>query len=96
MRLTTRGRLVLVVLFTVLVLSVMALRGGLAVASLQRGAPEPVRVIQVQPGDTLYAIAGSLAKPGEVRDMVHRIQQLNSLPDDGSLEVGMQLAVPRD
>ena len=46
------------------------------------------------PGDTLYGIAAELAEPGEIRAMVHRIQELNSLPG-GQISEGQKLAVPR-
>lgn len=92
-RLTRRGRAVLVLGFLALALSLMIPLGGWATASLSGGSPEPVRVLVVQPGDTLYGIAGDLAEPGEVRSMVHRIQQLNSLPG-GAIAEGQQLAVP--
>jgi hypothetical protein len=93
-RLTRRGRLVAVLAFLALALAVMTALGGWATASLSGGTPEPVRVIEVGPGDTLYGIAGDLAKPGEVRAMVHRIQELNSLPG-GQISEGQKLAVPR-
>ena len=51
-------------------------------------------IVEVQPGDTLYGIAGDLAEPGDMRAMVHRIQQLNSLPG-GQITEGQKLAVPR-
>ncbi len=92
-RLTRRGRAVLVLAFLGLALALMIPLGGWATASLSAGSPDPVRVVVVQPGDTLYGIAGDLAEPGEVRAMVHRIQQLNSLPG-GQIAVGQQLAVP--
>ena len=72
----------------------LVLSGGFAAAGREAGTPEPVRVVQVQPGDTLYGIAGELARPGHVRDMVHRIQQLNSM-SGSSLQVGDSLAVPQ-
>ena len=68
--------------------------GGWATATLTGGTPEPVRVIEVAPGDTLYDIAADLAEPGEIREMVHRIQQLNSLPG-AQITEGQKLAVPR-
>ena len=71
----------------------MLTMGGWATATLTGGNPEPVRVVEVQPGDTLYGIAGELAEPGEIRAMVHRIQELNSLPG-GQIEEGQKLAVP--
>ncbi len=92
-RLTRRGRIVVMALFLALALAVMVGLGGWATATRDAGTPEPVRVIEVQPGDTLYAIAGELAGPGEVREMVHRIRQLNALPS-GGLQAGQKLAVP--
>lgn len=94
-RLTHRGRVVVLLTFLVLAFGVMVAVSGWATASREAGTPEPVRVMVVQPGDTLYAIAGEIAGPGEVRAMVHRIQQLNSL-SGANLQVGQKLAVPVD
>ena len=93
-RLTRRGRTVLVLAFVGLALALMIPFGGWATASLTGGTPEPVRVVEVQPGDTLYSIASDLAEPGQIRTMVHRIQGLNSLPG-GQIVEGQKLAVPR-
>ena len=93
-RLTRRGRLVLVFAFLALAVALMIPLAGWATASLTGGTPEPVRVIEVAPGDTLYAIAAELAEPGQIRAMVHRIQELNSLPG-GQISEGQKLAVPR-
>ncbi len=93
-KLTRRGRAVAVLVFVGFALAVMTALGGWATATLSGGTPEPVRVIEVGPGDTLYGIAGDLAEPGEVRAMVHRIQELNSLPG-GQIVEGQKLAVPR-
>jgi hypothetical protein len=93
-RLTRRGRLVVVLGFLALALALMIPMSGWATATLTGGSPEPVRIVEVQPGDTLYGIAGDLAKPGHIREMIHRIQQLNSLPG-GQITEGQKLAVPR-
>jgi len=93
-RLTRRGRLVLVFAFLSLAVALMIPMAGFATASLTGGKPEPVRVVEVGPGDTLYAIAAELAEPGEIREMVHRIQELNSLPG-AQIDEGQKLAVPR-
>ena len=93
-KLTRRGRTVVVLVFVAFALAVMTAMGGWATATLSGGTPEPVRVIEVGPGDTLYGIAGDLAEPGEVRTMVNRIQELNSLPG-GQIIEGQRLAVPR-
>ena len=92
-RLTQRGRVVLVLTFLLAALVVSVALGGWATATREAGTPEPVRVVEVQPGDTLYGIAGRLAEPGEVREMVLHIQQLNSL-SGGGLQVGQKLAIP--
>jgi hypothetical protein len=92
-RLTRRGRIVFLMTFLFVAFAVMVAVGGWATASRDSGTPEQVRIIEVQPGDTLYNIAGSLAAPGDVRAMVHRIQQLNSLPS-GGLQAGQKLAIP--
>ena len=93
-RLTRRGRLVAVLTFLGLALAAMTVLGGWATATGDSGVTEPVRVVEVAPGDTLYGIAGEIAEPGEVRAMVHRIQELNSLPGAQIVE-GQKLAVPR-
>jgi len=93
-RMTRRGRMIAVLVFLAVVMGVMTALGGWATATLSGGTPEPVRVIEVAPGDTLYDIAADLAAPGEIRTMVHRIQELNSLPG-GQINVGQKLAVPR-
>lgn len=94
-RLTRRGRVVALLVFVGLTLAVLLTLGGFsAVASLDGGTPVPVRVVTVQPGDTLYDIASDIAAPGEIRETVLKIQELNSLPS-ASLEEGQKLAVPR-
>ena len=79
-RLTRRGRTVLVLAFLAIALGLMIPFGGWATATLTGGTPDPVRVVEVQPGQTLYDIAGQVAKPGHIREMVYRIEELNSLP----------------
>ena len=78
-RLTRRGRVVIVLAFLGLALALMVPIGGWATATLTGGTPEPVRIVEVQPGDTLYGIAGDLAKPGHD-------------PRDGAPHPGAQLA----
>ena len=94
-RLTRRGRLTLTLTFLGLVLAAtVAVGGSWATASLGGGEPVQVRTVEVQPGDTLYGIASGIAEPGEVREMVYRIQELNSLPT-ATIAEGQELAVPR-
>lgn len=93
LRLTRRGRLVLVATFLAVIAVAMVALGGLAIGTRDSGTPEPVRTIEVGPGDTLYAIAGTVARPGHVREMIDRIEQLNALTGP-ELQIGQQLAVP--
>jgi hypothetical protein len=94
-RLTQRGRVVFVLAFLAAAFVVMVAFGGWATATHDAGTPEPVRVVEVQEGDTLYDIAGRVAAPGKVREMVHHIRQLNSLAG-GGLQVGQKLAIPAE
>jgi len=94
LRLTRRGRLLVSLAFLGASLVLMTAMGGWAVASLGGGTPAPVRVVEVQPGQTLYDIAGESAKPGHVREMVYRIQELNSLPT-GQIVEGQKLSIPQ-
>ena len=92
-RLTRRGRLVVTLFLTVLVLAAFLAAGGSSVATREAGDPAPIRTIEVQSGQTLWAIASEIAEPGEIRDMVYTIERLNSLPD-ATLSEGQLLAVP--
>ncbi|MCW2761804.1 MAG: Peptidoglycan-binding LysM [Marmoricola sp.] len=93
-RLTRRGRAVAVLFFLGAALALMLPMSGWATATLTGGSPEPVRIVEVAPGETLYGIAADLAEPGQIRAMVHRIQELNSLPG-AQITEGQKLAVPR-
>ncbi len=93
-RLTRRGRAVLTLLFLAVALGLMIPFGGWATATLTGGTPDPVRVVEVQPGQNLYDIAGQVAKPGHIREMVYRIEELNSLPS-ATISEGQKLAIPQ-
>jgi hypothetical protein len=94
LRLTRRGRIVVLALA---LLAVFAL--GLAIASASAagdhaGSPD-VHVVTVQPGDTLWDIAGdAAAATGEqTGEMVQRLSDLNAI-DGGVVYAGQQLRVP--
>ena len=93
LRLTRRGRLVVLGAFVLAALAVLVFAlSDAATGTAERGAPVPVRVVQVEAGDTLWDIA-SRAAPGEdPRDLIDEIEELNAL--DGSLRVGTEIAVP--
>lgn len=92
-RLTRRGRVAVVAGF-LLVLGALAIAfGPTAVGTLEAGDPEPVRIVTVHPGDTLYDIAGSVAAPGHVNEMVAHIEQLNALSSP-VIQPGQKIAIP--
>lgn len=92
LRLTRRGRAVLSAVAVLVTLG--------AVFTAQRadaegaGAATAVVTHTVVAGETLWAIASSVAAPGEdLRDVVDRIMELNGL-QDGGLRSGQQILVP--
>ncbi len=92
LRLTVRGRRV-VALLALLLVGVVSLVGGRAFADAPARALE-VQTYSVASGDTLWALATTLAKPGEdVRDVVAEIIDLNGLAS-AELTVGQRLVVP--
>jgi hypothetical protein len=94
LRLTRRGRVVLVLL-AMLLLAPMVTWGATAVAS-SPGEPTEVRVHAVQPGETLWGFAQEVARPGEdVRHAVGRLQELNEM-STGTLRVGELLLLPKE
>lgn len=93
LRLTRRGRLALTLLFLVTLTVVLTVFGATSAATGEAGRPVPTRTVVVDSGDTLWGIAAEAAAPGEVREMVHRIQELNAMSGSG-VAIGQELAVP--
>ncbi len=92
-RLTRRGRFAVLGLFLALAFVVLTLLGGQSAATREPGQPVETRTIVVHEGDTLWGIASEVAEPGEVREMIHYIEELNALSGP-SLMRGQELAVP--
>ncbi len=96
LQLTRRGRVVVFVAVTALVMLVAVFLGATSVATDSTGgAGQQTEVIMVDAGQTLWSIAADLAADGEVRDMVNQISQLNAL-DSAMLMAGQELHVPVD
>lgn len=93
LRLTRRGRLVVTMFLTVLIVGAFVVFGSTSEATREAGRAESVRIVEVEEGQTLWQIASSVAEPGETREMVYRIRELNSLPGSSLVE-GQELAVP--
>jgi hypothetical protein len=92
-RLTRRGRLVVFIGALLLVLALGVLWGAGSVATERSGTADPTLVVQVEPGDTLYAIAGRVTTDGDVAAMVEQIEDLNRL-DTAVVYAGQKLRVP--
>lgn len=92
-RLTRRGRLVVLGAALALALAVGTALGGVSMASEEVGAPEATQVVVVNEGDTLWGIASEVADDGQVREMVKEIRDLNSL-DSAVVTLGQRIHVP--
>ena len=94
LRLTARGRAVLMVLALVLV-AAWSLSGTRAAAGIAEPALE-VTPVTIAAGQTLWQVAATVTAPGEdVRDVVDRLVELNGL-DGASLQAGQQILVPSE
>jgi hypothetical protein len=93
LRLTRRGRLVVVGMFLLALFGggVLFGTGSKAGASDRAGAPHAWVV--VQPGQTLWAIAKQVAPRDDPRATIEAIRRLNSLPDTG-IQAGQRIALP--
>ena len=94
-RLTRRGRLVVLALaFAVVVACAVWLAAGSA-ATREEGGTPAVEIVTVAPGDTLWDIASDTAAVtgGDVRGVMEQIQQLNTL-DSSVVYAGQELRVP--
>jgi len=92
LRLTSRGRWVLMLMITLL-LAVVALIGTRATADGPARAVE-VESYTVQPGDTLWQLAERVGRSGaDVRDVVLELQELNGMSSAG-ITAGQELVLP--
>jgi hypothetical protein len=95
LRLTRRGRLVVLTLALLAVLAAGIVIASGSVATDEPGTPVPTRVVMVGTGDTLWDIAADAADDGDVRAMIDRIERLNAL-DTGMVSAGQKLLVPTE
>lgn len=93
-RLTRRGRAVVLVV-AVALLAVLAIAlGSATTATIDTGDLEATRTIEVEAGTTVWDLAAEANPDGDIRATVDAIVQLNSLGDVGSLQPGAEIAVP--
>ena len=91
-RLTRRGRVVVVLLGLAVLFAVGLMLSTTSVAS-ESSEGYPTRVVMVAPGDTLWDIADDVAGDESTRSMVTTIERLNGL-DGGTIQSGQRLVVP--
>jgi predicted Zn-dependent protease len=94
-RLTRRGRAVVVLALTGSLFGGAVAVAGVSFAGADRGAPGALQLrhVTVRPGDTLWAIAAKAAPGADPRAMIQRISDLNGL-SDAPLVPGQQLVLP--
>ncbi|MDF1703385.1 MAG: LysM domain-containing protein [Aeromicrobium sp.] len=93
-RLTRRGRIVLVVAALAIITALMVVFGSGTAATSDAGVVTGTRSVTVQPGETLWSIAGEANPGGDIRDTMADIVRLNSLVDGETLQMGTKLSVP--
>lgn len=94
-RLTRRGRAVLVLLLAGLLLAVFSIgQRDTQAASVvaQSGAAAPATTT-VQPGESLWSLAQRIAPENDPREVIAQIRRLNDL-ETASLQVGQHLLLP--
>jgi len=95
LRLTRRGRAVLLLTFVTLLLAAFSLgRVGTEAAPAGAKAPAPLAQTVVQQGETLWSVAQRVAPGHDPRQVIDRIADLNDLEDDG-VRAGQLLLLPR-
>lgn len=95
LRLTRRGRLVVLVgaLFAIVLLGVFV--GAGSVATRDPGTPVPTATVVVGDGESLWSISSQIAAEteGDVREVMFEIERLNAL-ESAYLYAGQRLRVP--
>lgn len=92
LRLTRRGRLLVTLLCSALVLAVAVVGARVAWADTSAAAPATTQVT-VLPGQTLWEIASTADPSADPRDAVIEVRDLNGLPDS-QVFAGQVLTVP--
>jgi nucleoid-associated protein YgaU len=93
LRLTRRGRVVLVMVAAMLLVG-LAFVAGRGSASAAPTTPPPTTSVQVRPGDTLWSLARRVAPAADPRSTVDRIAAANGLPEGARLLPGQVLRLP--
>lgn len=93
LRLTRRGRLLLVLTLAALLFAAFSLGRVGAEGSASAEPARELPTVVVQPGDTLWGLAQAAAPGRDPRPVVDQIRELNDLPG-GALTAGQLLVLP--
>lgn len=93
-RLTRRGKAVILSLAVAVIGLVAIVLGPSSTATDQVGAPQETTTVRVLPGHTLWEIAAEANPDGDIRATVDDIIELNALPNASALQLGTEIAVP--
>jgi nucleoid-associated protein YgaU len=91
-RLTARGRVAVAMVW--LVLAVFAAAPFLRLGDQQVERPAVTTTVVVQPGDTLWALAGEVDAAADPRTVIGTIIELNGLRSAADIRPGDRLVVP--
>jgi Tfp pilus assembly protein FimV len=94
LRLTRRGRVLLVLLLAGLLLAAFSLGQQATQAAGPASAEPAVEQTTVQPGESLWSVAQRIAPDNDPREVIAQIRRLNDL-QSVNLRVGQQLLLPR-
>ncbi|MGD0061939.1 MAG: LysM peptidoglycan-binding domain-containing protein [Streptosporangiaceae bacterium] len=98
LRLTRRGRIVVVTMIALLLAGLSLAIAGAAQATghsaSQRTAGPSLAQVVVRPGQTLWSVAENADPNSDPRQVIQQISQLNALTSD-TLMAGQRLWVPR-
>ena len=93
-RLTRRGKVVVLAGAVALIALLVVMFGSSSFAGDQVGAAPETTSVRVMPGQTLWEIAAEANPNGDIRKTVDEIVRLNSLPNASALQLGSEIAVP--
>lgn len=94
LRITTRGRIVLVTIIALAIVAVSLMLATPIASAGNEDVPNTFEYITVLSGDTLWDIAAEVDPSADPRDVVAEIMALNQL-STAALTPGQNLAIPR-
>lgn len=94
LRLTGRGRVLIVAVALAVITALVVVFGSAVVATNTASEPGIVTTVTVQPGQTLWSIAAEARPDADIRSTVDEIIRLNALEAGATLPIGSTLAVP--